>query len=105
MTLWVKQADGRVLVGATSGGIRLELAEDPAVLRHFWGQLGAAIDATEHDQARRPAEAVITEDLAADPAAEDAAELAYCGDDCPGHTTGMPGASCLYPPAENNGED
>jgi len=24
--------------------------------------------------------------------------LDYCGDDCPGHTTGLPGKSCLVPP-------
>jgi hypothetical protein len=63
MTLWVTKGDGRVRIECQSGGVRLEVTEDLAALRHFWGQLGAAIDATEHEQARRPAEAVVTDDL------------------------------------------
>lgn len=37
--------------------------------------------------------------------AAEIAELAYCGPDCPGHTTGKPGASCLGREPAGDGAD
>lgn len=52
MTVWAKKSESgtRVELHVTHWPIEVMVIEDPAHVRHFWGQLGRLLDEVEHPE-------------------------------------------------------